>query len=68
MEAEFMEQNKTAGLQVRTGMQAGYWTCGGVRGQPDWRGVIQYARASECYKPKYAQEFGAPKILGGGDQ
>jgi hypothetical protein len=36
--------------RVKTGLQAGYWTCTGVTGPVNKKGVIQPAYASSCWK------------------
>ncbi|GEM_PF-5994797 len=37
-------------LHVKSGLQAGYWTCSGVSGQPNRKGVIKPAYAAQCWK------------------
>jgi hypothetical protein len=61
------KQTTSLGVPVRTALKSGYWTCTGVYGTPDATGVVHGARASVCYKPKYAPIFGAPAFPGGGD-
>jgi hypothetical protein len=56
---------QTGRLHVRTDIKAGYWTCTGVKGAQNMRGVFQHPRASVCYKPKYAPIYGAPASYGG---
>lgn len=57
------QRNSSQGLAVRTGVTAGYWTCTGVRGKADRRGIFWNPKMSACYKPKYAPIFGAPVPL-----
>lgn len=62
------EKSNLTSLRVRTGLNSGYWTCTGVRGQTDNQGYYwNNPQAAVCYKPKYAPLFGAPAAPGGGE-
>lgn len=37
-------------IRIKTGINAGYWTCTGVHGTPNKKGVIKPAYASQCWK------------------
>jgi len=37
-------------LAVKTGLKSGYWTCSGVSGPRNKKGVIAPAYASQCWK------------------
>lgn len=51
-----MEKNKkmkntySRHLAVKTGLRSGYWTCSGVSGPRNKKGVIAPAYAQECWK------------------
>ncbi len=37
-------------LSVKTGLKSGYWTCSGVSGPRNRKGVIAPAYAQQCWK------------------
>ncbi len=37
-------------IYVKTGLKSGYWTCSGVSGTPNKKGIIKPAYAQMCWK------------------
>jgi hypothetical protein len=56
-----------AGIHLRSGLIAGYWTCTGVQGTQGAPGYYCQPSMKVCYKPKNAMLYGAPAAPGGSD-